>query len=408
MAITTRTLKDFNQDERGVVAIIFASCLMVFMLVLACAIDYGRAVHSSSKISSSIDAAALAAAKAMRDKNGIDVATVARAHFDQNMKGQASTYHTITQFDVTSSKTDVNITASADVKTLFARAAGIDKIKVTRKTTAAYNPVDIEIAMQLDVTGSMRGQKLADLKVAAKDLVDIMLPDGGTPNKVRVALAPFAAGVDAGSFAKAVTNSRSTSNTCVYERRTAGNDATDAAPTGNNDSLKLQSDLPGANTCSRGSSVLPLTNDKAKIKTKVDAFAADGYTAGHLGTAWAWYTLSPNWSGVWGADTGAAYDPKVTKKYAILMTDGEYNTFGGVAGNTSKSQQQAKSLCDAMKSKGLIVYTVGFKLDNSGARDLLSKCATSSSHSFQAYDGAQLRSIFRGIAEEISALRLSQ
>jgi Flp pilus assembly protein TadG len=408
MAITTRTLKDFNQDERGVVAIIFASCLMMFMLALACAIDYGRAVHSSNKLASSIDAAALAAAKSMRDKNGLNVATVARTHFDQNMKGQASTYHQITQFEVISSKSEVKITASADVKTLFARAAGIEKIKVTRKTTAVYNPVDIEIAMQLDITGSMKGQKLADLKVAAKDLVEIMLPDGGTTNKVRVALAPFAAGVDAGSFAKAVTNGRATSNTCVYERRTPGAEATDAPPTGNSDSLKLQSDLPGANSCPKGSMVLPLTSDKAKIKTKVDAFAADGYTAGHLGTAWAWYTLSPNWAGVWGADTGAAYDPKITKKYAILMTDGEYNTYGGASGNTSKSQQQAKALCDAMKSKGVIVYTVGFQLDDTGARALLSKCATSSSHSYQAYDGAQLRSIFRGIAEEISALRLSQ
>ena len=41
---------------------------------------------------------------------------------------------------------------------------------------------DIELAMALDVTGSMSGSKIADLRTAATDLVDILLPAGGTPN----------------------------------------------------------------------------------------------------------------------------------------------------------------------------------------------------------------------------------
>ena len=73
--------------------------------------------------------------------------------------------------------------------------------------------------------------------------------------------------------------------------------------------------------------LMPLTNDKARCMSKVKNLTAAGGTAGHLGTAWAWYTLSPNWNTLWPTANQAA--PKETaglKKYAILMTDGEYNT----------------------------------------------------------------------------------
>ena len=53
-----------------------------------------------------------------------------------------------------------------------------------------------------------------------------------------------------------------------------------------------------------------------------------GGTAGPVGTAWAWYTLSPNWASLWPRPIASrsAYDTAELRKIAILMTDGEYNT----------------------------------------------------------------------------------
>ena len=52
-----------------------------------------------------------------------------------------------------------------------------------------------------------------------------------------------------------------------------------------------------------------------------------GGTAGHIGTAWAWYTLSPNWSSLWPSAASPSPTARRTcDKIAILMTDGEYNT----------------------------------------------------------------------------------
>ena len=50
-------------------------------------------------------------------------------------------------------------------------------------------------------------------------------------------------------------------------------------------------------------SIQPLTSDKALLKRRISKMAHGGGTAGQLGTAWAWYMLSPNWSYLWPAPT---------------------------------------------------------------------------------------------------------
>ena len=56
--------------------------------------------------------------------------------------------------------------------------------------------------------------------------------------------------------------------------------------------------------------------------------AASGSTAGHIGTAWGWYMISPTFSYLWPtASQPAAYGEDHLFKIVILMTDGEFNTF---------------------------------------------------------------------------------
>lgn len=150
--------------------------------------------------------------------------------------------------------------------------------------------------------------------------------------------------------------------------------------------------------------VIPLTNSRSTLQAFFNGPNGNGPligggTPGHLGTAWAWYLLSPNWSSVWPT-APAAYNSTTTKKYAILMTDGEYNeayyvndttsspmsattsasaatlastcgsactlsgstvTFSKPATSSSQSSiNQALALCSAMKAQGITVITVGF------------------------------------------------
>ncbi len=168
--------------------------------------------------------------------------------------------------------------------------------------------------------------------------------------------------------------------------------------------------------------VVPMTNDKQMLKDKIDDLDLGGGTAGHIGTAWAYYMLSPNWAPVVGVNSAAAlYNAPKTDKIAILMTDGEYNytydnqgiptSSKGSGGNANgnSSAGQAIAICNQMKNDGIDVYTVGFALDdNQTAINTLKNCASDTSKAFLADDGEQLKAAFRAIALKISTLYLTK
>lgn len=152
----------------------------------------------------------------------------------------------------------------------------------------------------------------------------------------------------------------------------------------------------------------PLTNNKAALKAKIDRLSAGGSTAGHLGTAFAWYMVSPRWASIWpAASRPASYNDRKTKKFVLLMSDGEYNTWYNSNRNGS-STEQAGDLCTNMKAEGVTVFAVGFGLeDGSASQATLSGCATDNSKYFDADDEDDLKQAFRAIALHISSLYLS-
>lgn len=419
----TGTLQSFTADDRGSVAIIFGLCLMAVIMFVACAIDYGRAVSGRTKVVAAVDAAAIYAAKQLKT-DGMTLATIepmARALFDRNMATAAKLVK-VTGFSMTLTPdgNGVVIDVKAEVSTTFASVAGIKKINVPGTATAVFNSQDIEVALQLDVTGSMGDyigsqKKITSLKTATSNLLDILLPAGGSgTTKIRVGIAPFSAGVNAGSYASAVAGATAPGN-CVYERRSSSSNASDDAPTGL-DSLKTMNDLSrGAQPCPTNAKVAALTTDKSALTTVVNGLSAGGTTAGHLGTSWAWYLISPKWSSIWpSASKPADYNDSKTKKVAVLMTDGIYNTVEGIdlgdySSTARDSQSRAVALCDGMKAKGITIYTVGFIKpgDDPAAADTLKSCASGPSYFFKAEDGDQLDVAFRRIAQDISRLRLT-
>lgn len=413
----------FAADDNGSVAVVFGLCLMAVIMFVACAIDYGRAVTGRTKVAAAADAAAIFAAKQLK-ADGSTLATIepmARSLFDRNM-ATAAKLVVVTGFSMvlTPDGNGVTIDVKAEVPTTFARAGGIKKINVPATATAVFNSQDIEVALQLDVTGSMGDsiggkKKINSLKTATNSLLDILLPTGGTgTTKIRVGIAPFSAGVNAGSYASAVAGTAAPGN-CVYERRSHSVDATDDAPSGI-DSLKTLKDLgTGAQACPTSAKVAALTSDKSALTTIVNGLTANGTTAGHLGTSWTYYLISPKWSSIWPtASKPADYNDGKTMKVAVLMTDGIYNTVEGIdlgdySSTAKNSQSRAVALCDSMKANGITIYTVGFIKpgDDPAAADTLKACATGPSYFFKAEDGDQLDIAFRRIAQDISRLRLT-
>ncbi len=171
--------------------------------------------------------------------------------------------------------------------------------------------------------------------------------------------------------------------------------------------------------------VMPLSGDAAALSVRIDGLEAYGSTAGALGTAWAWYTLSPNWSAIFPAASApapysdlaimnASGKPKL-RKVAVLMTDGDYNTYRSWKDyNSQDVSNNAKALCASMKAQGIEIFAVGFDLDSlpAGKRvmaeDTLKSCGTDIDHFYNSLTPVQLQSAFRDIALKMSELYVSK
>ena len=178
--------------------------------------------------------------------------------------------------------------------------------------------------------------------------------------------------------------------------------------------------------------IQPLTTNKTVLHALASSLPATGSTAGHLGIAWGWYMVSPNFNGPWPAASQPA--PKTEKnvlRAVVLMTDGAFNTsycngvISQISGNGSGDENtkincdpangdsfsQAQKLCDAMKAADppIRVYTVAFDVgDIQAAKDIMANCATDSSYAFEATTGADLSAAFAKIGENLSYLRVTK
>ena len=183
-------------------------------------------------------------------------------------------------------------------------------------------------------------------------------------------------------------------------------------------------DGDGVGQCSTpaADTMQPLNDNKAEVIAAIDGLVTASSTAGHIGTAWSYYFLSPKWNGVLPETAHAApYGTPKLRKFAVLMTDGEYNTEydkdglrvgligAGSAGNGNNSSGQAIAICNQMKNDGIEVFTVGFDLGgNKTAINTLKNCATDASKAYTVETGDQLKQAFRDIAIRLTELHLSK
>lgn len=310
--------------------------------------------------------------------------------------------------------------------------------------------------MMLDVTGSMQAtaavkdkkgnitkaatNKIGDLRDAATDAVEALLSGNvHTADRVRVALVPYAEGVNVGALAASAVFEEPKSasvlppanyvppatrrDNCATERKLEDGsaDLSDDAPDMVRRNYKAKEDYRArvnrdydlSNSACPTASVMPLTTNETALKQAISAFRASGNTGGGIATQWTYYMLSANWRptiSAAGLGAGPAdRNPDKVAKIAILMTDGEYNR--AYAGSSSATN--ATDLCTRMKRDGIEVFTIGFALSTSESavsRKTLKNCASPDTaltrHFYDAASGAELKKAFQDIVRNIERLAL--
>ena len=402
--VTGTIYERFARDARGNVAMIFALITVPILLVGAFAIDSSRHLSANQHLQSAIDAASLAGARALEDatKTDADIEAIAQGTYRANLLGAHGDVNCLDS-TVTVNRTTgtVMVAASCKTPTLLGASLTREDMDSVSQSTARANITKLDLALMLDVSGSMDGAKLDDLKSAAKQAASTLItPSSG--DRVRVSFVSYAAAVNAGVYGNAAQGLPANDDSDgdglnkVSERSGSAAWKDDAPAMG-----KWVGDDAGS--CPN-SSLLPLTYDLTTFNTAIDSLTANGMTAGHLGIAWSWYLIAPDWDSIWpAASEPLDYTEPHSVKAVILMTDGKFNQW--YEAPMGDSNAQAKKMCQKMRDEDVRIYAVAFQAPTS-AKNTLKNCTGDDSRFFDAGNGAELLAAYDAIASQLSALTL--
>ena len=410
------SVRQFGGDRRGTIAIIFALTIFLVIITVGLAIDGARAYSTSSRVASALDAAALAAAKMLDDESysDQDIRERAERFFSAHVNSAVMAGLTLPTptTRINRDTNEVEVAVDVTLATTFGQLAGLNSFRFPRTSKVAYDQKRIELAMVLDITGSMCSpcDKIDGLKDAADDVVQTMLTPDTPYGYVRIGLVPYSAAVNAGGFAGPATAGSSTDG-CTVER--SGVQAYTDAPASGIAPLGVSDAATNPNYLCPTATIVPLSPDRQELRDAIRNLSANGWTAGHIGLGWGWYMVSHNWASFWPtANRPRAPAPNVVKS-VLLMTDGMFNTsyIPGAGLNSSdpaiidSAGYQAQQMCANMRAQNIVVYAVAFQAPPE-AEALLRACVTSGSHFYAAVDRNELRSAFRDIASRLAALRV--
>lgn len=442
-------------ERRAATAAMFAIMLPVLVGSVGMAVDISRAYLVQARLSHALDAAALAAAASA--SNYDDILSKLQQFFDANYPPEKIGVTYNLHLEVNGD--DISASADADYNTTFLRVLGIDSITVGAATTVQRQIKGIEVAMVLDVTGSMASNNnIGALRDATSRFLEIMYARAadGTPSEtrtpfVKVGIVPFATSVNVGPYGLGadedgnyydtpfVSNPNhlafepyanySTSSTrylgwrgCVLEDNYPL-DSTDHegpwrmyrwcrnasdSPVCDKDSRNRPQHNPN-NSCPRAY-IQPLTNDLDKLDLTVSRLEANGNTLGNVGMVWGYRVISPEFP----FTEGAPWDDTEWRKAVIIMTDGEntqnytYSAYGP-SSSVSPSQMNTRfgEVCTELKDKGVTVYTIVFTSGiSSSVKNLFKACASTEDKYHYAPEQADLYEVFESIARELSNLHI--
>ena len=348
-------LRQFRRDEGGAL-IVFALLLFVLMVMKAgLAVDLMRYENTRVRLQNAFDRSTLAAA-ALSQKQ--DRAAVVRDYMTK-----AGLADQLASVSVTTGQnaTTVATIGRADTEPMFLYKPGIRDLDALSRSTAEQSITDLEIALVLDISGSMSGAKIASLKVAARTFVDkIMASD--PDHRASITIVPYNAQVNIGADLVSAFNvsheNGVANNTCIeipeaafdrlalsqtdplpmmaYADITSSTGRSNAfvAPTDRNHAVPSHDD---ANCRTSRVNVVRLpSNDRDTLKAQIAALEVGGKTSITPGMKWGATLIDPSMRPAYArfADEGKipanlpnrpfAYDDGGAVKIIVLMTDGEH------------------------------------------------------------------------------------
>lgn len=390
-----------SKNQVGAVAIASLLLMPIIFAIGALAVDFSYQLYEKERLGQAAESTALALVKRKVDEDSSNQSLANKIlgwYFPET-----SITNQIVPIDQGYKVELANTVSYLLSKNLFTDLASITVINQGSASVGVDKPV-AEIALVLDFSGSMQGQKMADLKQAAVDFIN------GIGSKSYISLIPFNGGVSGGqslgepAYTTAVSFANRDWPSVGYKSRAwYAADLSEKACISSQplkceeeyfsgeikckvdsselDMVNMLFDFPAAlslphphlsypsqkwsggpwlaEKCSNNS-VVPLTNNTSKLLSDLDDFNLDypsNTTISYEGILWGAKMLSPEWRGKFD-DANLPHDFGDIDKHLILFTDG---------GDTGVYRYilrdlVSQGLCEKMRNNEIKLHYVGYKL----------------------------------------------
>lgn len=306
-----RALNRFTRDESGAFFVIVFWLFIIFVAIAGIGVDFMNYERDRANLQSTLDRAVLAAADLDQT---LPPSGVVDAYLDKaGLSGKLTTDPIVTE-GIGFRRVEAAATTSID--TSFMRLAGfLGQAEVGNLTASAASAAEesvgsVEIALVLDMSGSMRNasasegrSKIAALKDAAKRFVTIML-NKQNADKVSIAIVPYATQVNAGAqildkFSN-VSKEHDYSHCVNFPKasfsQTSINLTTQLPRTAHFDIFTDSENPISLPVCPvrAGSEITAPTDDIVRLHRQIDLLSANGNTSIDLGMKWGAALLDPS------------------------------------------------------------------------------------------------------------------
>ncbi|MFP3542678.1 TadE/TadG family type IV pilus assembly protein [Rhizobium sp. SIMBA_035] len=422
------------RETNGNVAMVFALLLVPLIAMGGAGIDLARYEAIRVEMQDGLDRGVLAAASLSQKEKPEDTLR----SFMKNLDYAQDIALNFTETKGLNSR-KINASAAYVMNTTFIHLVGVRQLSVAAVSTAEEAKQNIEMSLMLDMSGSMNGNRIKNLKKAAQQFIDQVLTDE-TKDYTTITIVPYAGHVNIGAavFDK-LGAKRDHSNSSCVELSTTGFGS--GVP-----SFKDAAQVPHFTQWNYGrtdlkpwwcpvesTAITYFSNDATYLKNRITQLELHDGTGTQNAMQWGYMLLNPGAKTIVNAaidakmmdakfaNRPAAFGDPDTMKVIVLMTDGaiteqyrpkDYSRPVSQAPdnkqiiNSTDTAKMLSSVCTAAKTNGITVFTIGFEVSGN-ATTQMTNCATSPGHYYPA-SGSGIGDAFKSISTSIKKLRLTQ
>lgn len=340
----------FVRREDGSIVPFTLTILLLMLTMGGVTVDIMKSERIHTNLSQTLDRAVLASASLSQTLKPADVVA------DYFAKAGMSQYLSSVTVSEGLNFRDVSATARADTNPYFMHLVGIDEMTAGAKSQAVQRINNIEVSMVLDISGSMQGSRINNLRPAAREFIDTVI-GSSEAGRVTMNIIPYSGHVNLGPALSSQFNappnhtvsycidlpastygSISVSRTIAYPQA-ANFDPYYTYNYGTGLQLQFCPTSPVDSLTKRPRNEVTAMSDNATfLKNRITALDPEGNTSIDIGMKWGSLLLDP---GAQPVITGMIAAGAVLPAYAgrplnrstadvlkiiVLMTDGENTT----------------------------------------------------------------------------------